>query len=248
MDRDRYSAIAHRGMPIWNPIGLDSLLALTARCGLAEDRRVLDVGCGRAELLLSLIEQHGVVAVGVEPSPRATEVALAEADARDPGARLHLQVAAFDASLFAPASFDLVACLGATHACGSFADTLAALAPLARPGGHLLIGEGYWRRKPDQEYLAFLGCTEEELTPLEGFAAAGEAQGLAMVAQAASSDEEWDAYEGGYEANMRAHLADHPDDPDAEAFRERMESWSEALRRWGRTTLGFAATLYRRGP
>ena len=99
-----------------------------------------------------------------------------------------------------------------------------------------------------QEYLAFLGCTEEELTPLEGFAAAGEAQGLAMVAQAASSDEEWDAYEGGYEANMRAHLADHPDDPDAEAFRERMESWSEALRRWGRTTLGFAATLYRRGP
>ncbi len=246
MDRDRYSAIAHGNMPIWNPIGLDDLLALTAHMELEKVSRVLDVGCGRGEILLSLIEQHGVVAVGVDPSPRATAIALAEADERDPEGRLHLQVAAFDPTLFAPESFDLGICLGASHACGSFAQTLTTLTSLVRPGGYLLMGEGYWRQKPSEDYLAMLGCQENEIPYLEDFAEVGRKHGLELEAQAAATEEEWAAYEGGYDANMRAHLQDHPDDPEAEEFRNRLESWTSAVEKWGRSTLGFAASLYQK--
>lgn len=246
MDRDRYSAIAHGNMPIWNPIGLDALMALTMHAQLGETSRVLDVGCGRGEVLLSLIEQFGVVAVGVDPSPRATAIALAEADERDPGGRLHLQVAAFDPTLFAPESFDLVICLGASHACGTVEQTLTTLTKLIRPGGYLMLGEGYWQQPPSKEYLALLGCSEEELPYLEEFAGLGQAHGLELEAQVVASAEEWEAYEGGYDANMRAHLQDHPDDPEAEEFRNRLESWTAATEKWGRSTLGFAAGLFRK--
>jgi len=246
VDRDRYSAIAHGDMRIWNPIPLEALLRLTDQCLLNAASRVLDVGCGRAELLLQLIERHQCLAVGVDPSPRATALALAEADERDGEAHLHLQVAAFDSKLFAPSSFDLVCCLGSTHACGSFADCLVTLKRLVRPGGFLLVGEGYWRQPPAQAYLDLLGCTKEELHGLEEFEAMGTAQGLVLAAQELASGEDWRVYETTYAANMQAFLKDHPQDDEAAPFRQRLEAWTEGVARWGQSTLGFAACLFQK--
>jgi len=233
-------------MRIWNPIRLEALLRLTELCHLNAACRVLDVGCGRAELLLQLIERHHCLAVGVDPSPRATALALAEADDRDGEARFHLQVAAFDASLFEPASFDLVLCLGATHACGSFANSLETLSHLVRPGGFLLMGEGYWRQPPAQGYLDLLGCGSEEFTNLAEFKALGTAHGLQLEGQEIASDEDWQAYEGGYAANMRTFLSNNPKDPEAEDFHQRLQAWTDGVAQWGQSTLGFAASLYRR--
>ena len=49
---------------------------------------------------------------------------------------------------FAAESYDAALCLGASFVFGSLADTVDALAPAVRPGGHVVVGEPYWRRLP----------------------------------------------------------------------------------------------------
>ena len=44
--------------------------------------------------------------------------------------------------------YDAALCLGASFVYGSLADTVEALAPAVRPGGHVVVGEPFWRRLP----------------------------------------------------------------------------------------------------
>ena len=37
-----------------------------------------------------------------------------------------------------------------------------------------------------------------------------------------------------------------PGDPEADAFRERIDAWSEGYSRWGRETMGFVTMALRR--
>jgi hypothetical protein len=46
---------------------------------------------------------------------------------------------------------------------------------------------------------------------------------------------------------MHRWLDAHPDDPDAPAFRARIEAWSAAYARWGRETMGFVTLVLARG-
>lgn len=51
-------------------------------------------------------------------------------------------------------------------------------------------------------------------------------------------------YEGLYCLSMESFVRDHPQDPDAAPFRERIRAWRDAYRRWGRDTLGFGYYLF----
>ncbi|HEX8102497.1 MAG TPA: hypothetical protein VF533_07795, partial [Solirubrobacteraceae bacterium] len=147
----------------------------------------------------------------------------------------------------APGSFALTACLASTHALGGLAPTIARLAELTRPGGWVLVGDGYWRRPPEAPYLEALGAAADELPDYAALVRAGEAAGLRSVSVLAATQEEWDAYEWTLIGNGERRLAAAPDDPLAGALR----GWVDAARdRYlapgGRDTLGFAIVLYRR--
>lgn len=43
-----------------------------------------------------------------------------------------------------------------------------------------------------------------------------------------------------------AFLEQHPEDPDADAFRDRITAWREAYLQWGRGTLGFGLFLMKK--
>ena len=66
MNRQKFSAIAHRDHDYCNPIAAAKVERLLDLLPLDEGSRVLDLGCGRAELGLRIIERFGstVVAVG----------------------------------------------------------------------------------------------------------------------------------------------------------------------------------------
>lgn len=57
--------------------------------------------------------------------------------------------------------FSLGICVGSTHALGGFVPTLKALQKCVKKGGHILIGEGYWKQRPSEDYLDALGGAEE---------------------------------------------------------------------------------------
>src|SRR5829696_2946434 len=152
VDWEKLSRIGHTGIAFAAPISVEKISAIDAMLPLSSETSVLDIGCGRAEWLIGLVERYGVQATGVDQSSGAIAEARAQAARRVPDGAIELierDAAQFDV---APESFDLALCVGSSHAFGGYRETLRALGQWVKPGGHLIMGEGFWQREPDQEY------------------------------------------------------------------------------------------------
>ncbi|HEY0736974.1 MAG TPA: class I SAM-dependent methyltransferase [Herpetosiphonaceae bacterium] len=243
MNRTRFSLIAHRDHTFANPLSEEKIDRLLRLLDLPPDAQVLDVGCGNAELLIRLIERYRITGTGVEHNAEALADGPRRAQGRIPVERLQLH--AIPAADFKPDRlFDAALCIGASHAYGGYTQTLAALKALVRPGGQILIGEGYWKRDPDPKYLAVLGAERGELTSHAKNVSRAVAAGLTPLYSVTSSDDDWDHYEGLYCRAIERFVAAHPDDPDSPEFAAYIRRWYAAYLRWGRETLGFGLYLF----
>jgi SAM-dependent methyltransferase len=232
MDRAEASRIAHGDLRLWNPLGEAALDEVVGLLELAPGARVLDVACGRGELLRRVAERWDVSAVGYDSDPALVEQA-------EPGLELELR----DSPPAGP--FDLVICIAASHALGGFPEALGALRELTEPGGQVLLGEGYWRRPPSDAYLSALGAASaDELPDLAGLMRAAEETGLIPLHSSVASEADWDRYEWRLILNAERWAAAHGDDPGAELLRERARRARERMTMpEGRETLGFALIL-----
>jgi SAM-dependent methyltransferase len=235
MDRADASRIAHGELRLWNPLSEAALDETIALLEPPAGGRVLDVACGRAEVLRRVAERFEVEATGYD-----SDAALIESG--PPG--LDLQVR--DSPPAGP--FDVVLCIAASHALGGFPDALGSLRELARPGGEMLLGEGYWRRPPSAEYLDALGgASADELPDYSGLMGAAEEAGLTPLHSSVASEADWDRYEWRLILNAERWVAAHRTDPGAEALLERAHRARERMTMpGGRETLGFALVLLRR--
>lgn len=248
MNRDKYSFVAHRDLPIMNPIGgaaVDHLIDLAA---LPRGGRVLDIGAGWCELARRLVERYGVSADCVERSALLCEGARERAKTRAPGGRLriHQEDAAAFAATLPPGAYDMTICTGSTHALGGLDATAARLAALTRAGGLVLVGEGYWRTPPSDAYLRESGIGRDEFGSFAGALDRISAAGLRPVFATGASEQDWDRYEWSHARAIEEYCESHPGDPDAPAMLERSRAWRRAYVRGGREHLGFAVLLCRR--
>lgn len=154
MNRQQISAIAHTDHPIAAPLSDDSVNALLDRAIPRGDARLLDLGCGSGAWLVRA--QHvrpGFRAEGVDHAPET--VAAARRTVADAGLADRISFHEQDAQEFtSPYLYDLVLSIGATHAFGGLLPTLKAAGAHLAPGGSILIGDGFWERKPDRATLA----------------------------------------------------------------------------------------------
>src|SRR5919202_6154610 len=149
MDRATASELAHGDLALHNPLSLGRLDEVIALLDLPPHARVLDVGCGAGEALARVCERWDAAGTGVD----AHEPLVTRARRRAPELDFH----AADARTFPydRGGYDVAMTIGSSHAFGGdFRYALGRLAELARPGGQVLLGEGYWRRPPDAAYLA----------------------------------------------------------------------------------------------
>ncbi len=239
MDGTRYSTIAHHHHLFCSPLSPATVDTMIRRMELPRHARILDVGCGKAEMLIRAIEQCAGTGVGVDMNAAFLEAARERADRRIPDGALALYVSRIEDLTLDLGKFDAVMCVGSTHALGGYAEALGRLAAFVRPGGVVVAGEGYWRQKPAPGYLAVLSGTEDEFTTHEGNVALGVARGLTRRFDLESSETEWDAYEDLYAETLERFAAEHPDDPDRDAMIARIRPWRAAYLEWGRATLGF---------
>jgi SAM-dependent methyltransferase len=239
MERNDWTRIAHEGIDLMNPLPPAKLDEVIDVLRLDGGARVIDLGCGKGELLRRLAARYEIRGVGVDSSPALLE----EARRRAPAGVTYVVADLTAFSTGAP--FDLAASLGASV--GGFRPTLARLAGHLRPGGLALLGEGFWRREPDAAYLEALGATRDEMPDYAGlFAAAAEAGLEARYAVTASTDD-FDRYEWRWSLNGERYAAAHPEEPGVDDF---LAFIRNGRRRYvelgGRETLGFGLFLFER--
>ena len=210
---------------------------LGRRLGLSPDSHVLDIASGRGGPALLLAREHGCTWHGIEISPAFHAVAVERAAKTGLADRVTFELADAAEATHEPESYDAALCLGASFVYGSLADTVDALAPAVRPGGHVVVGEPYWRRLPlPDDYED----RREPWTTLEGTVVAFETSGLSVVSVIASSEDDWDRYETLHWQAVERWLADNADDPDAPDIRERHERYKRNYLRHQREYLGWA--------
>jgi SAM-dependent methyltransferase len=233
VQRADYTRIAHTGMAIMNPIPPAKLDEVLALLDLPRRARVVDLGCGKGDLLARIAARYDVDAVGIDRDAQL----LAEAP---PG--INVIVADIETWDRGRGAFDLVASVGSPA-------RLSSLAHLVRPGGLVLYGEGYWRLEPTGEYLEALGAERDELEDYAGTIRRGTELGLAPVYAVTASVDDFDRYEWSWSRNGERYAADHPDEAGVDDFVE----WIRTGRRryvdlGGRDTLGFGLFLFRAAP
>ncbi|MEU8234020.1 class I SAM-dependent methyltransferase [Actinoplanes sp. NPDC048967] len=245
MDR-RLSSIAHSHHPIAAPILGVNVNRLLRRAGRQPAARILDLGCGAgAWALQALAHYPDGHADGVDIDPYALERAATAAAERGLADRLTLHER--DARSYVPdGDYDLVLCVGSTHAFGGFAETLELAGRHVHPDGVLLVGEGFWEVPPPPGTPAALGVEAEDYTDLAGLVDLAEQAGWATVYAHISDTAEWDDYEWSWTGSLTEWALDNPGHPDAPAAlalaREHREQWLRGYRK----VLGFATLVLRR--
>ena len=233
----RYYVVAEAQHELQNPTSREKLVLLGERLGLGPESRVLDIASGRGGPARLLAERFGCSIRGVEIAPEFHAVAVERAAAAGLADRLAFELGDGAAATLEPEAYDAALCLGASFVWGSLADTVEALEPAVRPGGHVVVGEPYWRHLPLPEDYEDRG---EPWTTLEGTVTIFETSGLPVVSVIASSDDDWDRYETLHWQAVEGWLAVNPDDPDAAEIRERHERHKRTYLRHQRELLGWA--------
>lgn len=246
MDSWKFFDITHSDHLYCNPLSPARLEEVIGLLALPPRSHVLDVGCGRAELLIRLAERYGVNGVGIDQSPFAIKRARDEAARR----RSEGQLVFFHqdgGEYFAPqATFDLGVCLGASWVFGGYAPMLRTLTRMVKPGGQILVGQPYWIRPPDPGFLAFLKSEPDTYCSHAENVRNGEKEGLAPLLAWASSPEDWDRYECLQWRAAHKWAQAEPEDPDVVTLLARVGAERDAYLTWGRDTLGWGMYLFQR--
>ncbi len=215
----RYHEISESSHRIMNPLSAAKLLLLGGICEIGPSTRVLDLACGKGEMLCLFAERFGATGVGIDIYPPC--LAAARTRARDLGVERAVTFVEGDAG--APTGlaerFGVVSCIGATWIGGGLSGTLELMNRCVEPGGWLLVGEVYWAETPPAQ-VRTAREQEQEFADLVGTLDRFGAAGTDLVEMVLASSDDWDRYAASQWLNVSDWRAAHPDDPDASEIRD----------------------------
>lgn len=211
--------------------------AIADRLAASAPARVLDIGCGWAELLLRvLVRAVAATGTGVDTDGELLRRAEQRAGQLGLADRVRFERTSGD-RVSDPA--DVVINIGASHAFGDTTAALRALRSLVRPGGRLLFGEAYWR--PDANVDSGLVWTDmRQLPDLPELVDLAVAEGYRPLYIEASNPDEMDAFESGFSADQEEWLVAHAEHPDAASVRAAADEHRTRWLRGYRGAFGFA--------
>lgn len=209
---------------------------------LAEGGTVLDIGCGWGELMLRVLAA-APRARGVGLDLDEADLARGRANAEARGLTPRVDFRAADATVTALEPADVVLCLGASQALAADLPTaLTALRARVRPGGYVVLGEGFWEREPTPAELAasWPDAAVTDHTDLATLVDTAVAAGFRPSWTETATREEWDDFESGYQSDTEEWLAANPTHALAAQTRARLDAHRASWLRGYRHTLGIA--------
>jgi SAM-dependent methyltransferase len=227
-----------------NPTSAEKIRLLGERLALGPDSQVLDVASGRGGPALLLAKTFGCRLTCVERAPEFVAVARERIAAA--GLEDRIEIVEADAATYELGNYDAALCLGATFVYGGLVPTLERL---SRAAPQVAVGEPYWlawplppEAEPDEEPRR---VDDENFLPLAATVELAESTGVRVVSLIASSEDDWDRYESLHWEALDDWLAQNPDHPQAEEFRERGAAHRRRYLRWERALLGWAVLVCR---
>ena len=234
-----YFAVAERDHDIQNPTSAEKIRALGEQLRLTSNSQVLDLACGKAGPALILASEFGCRITGVERAPEFAAAARKRVELAELQDRIDIVEQDAQAFRLEPASYDVALCLGASFVWDGLVGTLAALAPSARSGGHVVVGEPYWRFSLPE------GVDDEGFVSLEETVDRFEDAGLPVTALISANEDDWDRYESLHWLALDEWLTANPDHPQAGEFRARGAAQRTRYLAWERPVLGWAIFVCR---
>ena len=240
VDLPRYYTIRASSHRILNPFTAEKLATLGSTIGLAAGDAVLDLCCGKGEMLCTWARDHGITGTGVDIS--TVSLAAAEERARGLGVADGLTFIHGDASTHvAPAPVDVAACIGATWIGPGVDRTVELLQRSLKDGGTMLIGEPFWRAEPPSQE-AVEACharSADEFDTLPGLVERFGRLDYDVVEMVLADEDSWDRYAAAQWRNIRTYLDANPDDELAPQLREQLTVEPLRYVRYRRHLLGW---------
>lgn len=227
--------MVERDHEIQNPTNPEKIRRLGRYLRLGPTSRVLDIACGKAGPALILASTHGCRIDGIELRPAFADEARARIAAQSLGDLIEVRTADAAGVALEPGLWDAALCLGASFVWGHIGDAARALVPAVKPGGFVAVGEPFWRRWPPPD-----GVDPSGFVNLADTAARFSSSGVSVTGIIAGSQDDWDHYESQHWRAVEEWLAEHPDDPEAKAIRQRHQAARSDYFRFERELLGWA--------
>ncbi|MFI5842456.1 SAM-dependent methyltransferase [Catenuloplanes sp. NPDC051500] len=238
MDIPKHFVIRESSHRVLNPIEPSQLATLGAALRLPRDTTVLDLACGKGELLCTWARDHGITGTGVDLSTAFLSDAhdrAAELGVADRVAFVHGDAGGY----VADTPVDVVACIGATWIGG---DTPGTVRLMEQSGGRLLlVGDVYWRADPPPEAVeAIFGDLHgADCLSLPGQVERFHDLGYDVVEMITADERGWDRYAAASWLNLRQWLDANPDDELVPEIRSELTRSQLQHVRWQRPYLGW---------
>lgn len=247
----RFHEISESRHRILNPFTADKLRLLGQICAGSGQKRILDLCCGKAEMLCMWAAEYDASGIGVDISEVFLAAARRRADEMRVADRVTLVHA--DAAIYAAddavntdPGFDIVSCIGATWIGGGLVGTLELMRKRVKAGGLVVVGEPYLI-DPLPAGVSILGGAEGEFDSLAGTLDRCESVGLDLVEMVLANPDDWDRYVAAQWMTVDDWLTDHPDDPDAGPLRDWIRAGRRSYLSVDRRHLGWGVFVLRAG-
>lgn len=222
-DLPRHHTIRESSHRIINPFSPEKLHQLGDSLCLPQESTVLDLACGKGEMLCTWARDYGIRGTGVDIS--TVFLSSARERSEELGVADQVKFVHGDAGTFVSnGRVDVACCIGATWIGDGVPGTIALLRRSLKSGGTMLVGHPYWRMSPTSQEVV-KGCeaeNESDWLLLHDLIAQMQSCGCDVIGMVLADQDSWDRYVTAQWRNIRTYIDANPNDELVPSFREEL--------------------------